>query len=177
MDRMMWVKPRITRDMRRNFIRLPFPEQAKLIGTHAKAHLEAAEEIVSKCLASPLKEHIKAVDIWEDMWRGKVQDEGMTNELDDLPQIDEAIGKIGEIFAATMSFWVYHYYSCDLDGKITPLSCLLSKARVFNQDEMAKIDEESGLRYLGRQMKYYASEVLCKNSLTINSLRDVSLIK
>jgi hypothetical protein len=158
-----WEKPNVTPKMRMDFLKLPFPVQAKLIGIHAKMHLEAAEEIMAKYSLSYLNKPLKAIDVWEDMWKKGSVNESNAKEIGAFPKMGKTIDQIGEIFAATMTFWVYHYYSCDLDGGINPVSCLTSKARFFNKDEMAMIDEESGMRYLGQQMKYYAGEVLCKH--------------
>jgi hypothetical protein len=180
---LIWERPNVTPRMRQNFLKLSFPKQAQRIGAHARLQMEFAEDIVSKYISPPLGGGMKAMDIWEDMYGKERQDPGSDDMFDDIadlnegpglydiPGMGEAIGQISEIFASIITFWPHHYYSCEPNGEITFLSHMRSQARSFNNNEMRLIDETSGMRYLGEQMKNYANNILGRKSLP-NMLMD-----
>ena len=154
----------IKREIRAEFLNLPFSDQAKLIGWHAKNQLKIADKVITKSLWSPSGEMPKAADFWANIFgKAAVFDQCELNEKSSVASIswpssemEQIVNNLSRVFTETYAYWVHEFYSCGLNGDGTFADRQASLPRTFKDKEMRMIDDMSGLPDLGSNMKKFA---------------------
>jgi hypothetical protein len=159
------LRPSLTSEIRSEFLKLPFRDQAELIGWHARKALKTADRMISKSIISASGGEPRAIDIWEKMV-GKapgIECKKIFSQSDILkieklyPGLTTDVTRqIARLFDDTITYWVKNFYSCNRNGRADFYACQWSRARTFNDEEMRQIDSKSGMPYLGWNIQNYA---------------------
>ncbi len=152
----MWQPALITRAIRSDFMKLDSSKQAEFIGLYAKKRLKSIDRIISKLLPN---EGLKAADLWLKIVESRGgSDLSVVQKINNLyPALESKSEKIARLFAKTYVFWVHNYYSCDLDGNITKMTCQFSDALFIKHHKKEMINERSEMPYLAEQIEAYAN--------------------
>jgi len=139
--------------LRREFLSLSFPDQAKLIGQYARLQLMKVDKIIKgNWPAEALGEKLPtALDVWNKWMEGKKwPDFGDKERMERAyPQLSKVSKEITMLLRSCYEYWLRNYYSCGENGFIDRRSAGSSRALSFGKAKMERIDRESGMDRLG----------------------------
>ena len=150
-------------DIRSEFLKLPFHDQAELIGWYARIQLRSADRILRNNLIYASGETPKAIDYWKKMM-GQAFRIGTEVHGQSVPNINKAprqelrdvMKPVVRLFLDSYAYWVNNFYSYDIHGKRDFFTCQHSRARILNYQEKQLIDKTSKMPGLGWNIKNYA---------------------
>jgi hypothetical protein len=162
----------IPHDIRSEFLKLPFRDQAELIGWYARIQLRSADKILHNKLRYASGETPKAIDYWKKMMERAVrigseklyeQSDPKTNKVP-RQELKDVMKPIVRLFRESYEYWDKNFYSYDIHGNQNFLTCQHSRARALAYRDKQKIDKISGMPGLGWSIMNFA-DILYFNTI------------